>query len=242
MGPNERALLKAAGKGAVDEIRELIQNGANVDAINEEGQSPLTTAIQRQHLKVVKLVVENGATMDRSGFLVHKPLHVAVASRNIEITSYILDHGADPNEVTAAGSVLLIAVGTRQEKMITLLLSKNADPNISGSGVRAPLNKAVSTQQNATIPLLLKHGAEVHTYAAVWMKKLKPACRKLLNDWASHEEYTMQVKTLRSEYADKDEKDTALASAIGFASQMGHDEVRSIFFELEEEFKASMSK
>jgi len=238
MGPNERALLKAAGKGAIDEVRQLIQNGAQIDAINEEGQSALTMAITRQHLNVVKLLVENGATMDRSGFLVHKPLHVAVGTKNVEMVKFILDSGADPNEVTTVGSVLLIAVSARQEKMVTLLLSRNADPNISGSGIRSPLYKAFSTKQEAIIRMLLKHGAEVdiHHFAAVYMKRLSPACGKLLEDWASEEEYSQQVKTIRSEYADKAEKETALQSALDCASEKDHGEVESLFRELAREF------
>jgi ankyrin repeat protein len=238
MGPNERALLKAASKGAVNEILVLLRNGTHLDAINEEGQSALTMAISRQHMNVVKLLVESGATMDRSGFLVHKPLHVAVATRNVDLVKYILDNNADPNEVSTVGSVLLIAVSARQENIVTLLLSRNADPNISGSGIRSPLFKAISTKQEPFIPMLLKHGAKVdkHQYAAVYLRRLSPACRNLLNDWALQEEYSEQVKTLRSEYVDKTQKETALLSALSRASENGHEEVHSIFMDLAAEF------
>jgi ankyrin repeat protein len=244
MGQNERALLKAAGKGAVNEVLELIRNGTHIDAINEEGQSALTMAINRQHMNVVKVLVESGATMDRSGFLVHKPLHVAVGTKNVDLVKYILDNGADPNEVTTLGSVLLIAVSARQEKLVALLLSRNADPNISGSGLRSPLLKAISSKHEQFIPMLLKHGAEVdmHQIHDVYIKKLSPACRKLLNDWASQEEYSEQVKTLRSEYADSPQKEGALFSALNFASEKGHEEVHSIFMELATEFAIPINK
>lgn len=174
MGPNGRALLRAAGKGDVEEVRQLISNRANMDAINEEGHSAITVALHRQQLNVVKLLIERGATMDRSGFLVHKPLHVAVGTRNLDMVKCILDTDADVNETTTIGSVLLMAVKIRKESMVNLLLSKNADVNIGDWGIKSPLYQAIQTQQEKLVPILLKHGTEAHGIHASFLRRLQP--------------------------------------------------------------------
>ncbi|RFU30301.1 hypothetical protein B7463_g6063, partial [Scytalidium lignicola] len=239
MGPNERALLKAAGKGDLDEIRKLLRDGANLDAINEEGQSALTMAISRQHLNVVKLLIENGATMDRSGFLVHKPLHVAVGTRNVDLVKCILDGGADVNETTTVGSALLLAVKARHENIVTLLLSRNADANINSPGIKSPMYQAIYLRQERFVPILLKYGAEAHNLhqtCTTWIRKLSPACRNLLQEWGSQEAYSEHVKTLRSESSDQIERETALFSALCSAIEHGHKDVHSIFMDLATEF------
>lgn len=239
MGPNERALLKAAGKGDVNEVLKLLHQGANLDAINEEGQSAITLAIGRQHMSVIKLLIESGATMDRSGFLVHKPLHDAVATRNVDLVKCILDSDADINEETAHGSVLLMAVKRRQENMVTLLLSRNADPNISGWGIKSPLFQAIRSLQNSIISILLKYGAgapEPHQLPASYMRNLSPTIRGLLQEWASQEEYSEHVKILRRESSDQIQKEAAVFSALGCALEHGHKEVYSMFMDLATEF------
>jgi ankyrin repeat protein len=235
MGPNERQLLKAASKGDIGETLKLIQAGANIDAINEEGHSAVTMAISKQHMNVVRLLIESGGTMDRTGFLVHKPLHVAVLTGNVDLVRYVLDNGADIDETTARGSVLLLAVGFQQESIVTLLLSRNANPDIGVSGI-VPLYRAIVSRKESFIYLLMKYGARACNVPAVYMRKLSPACQNLVRHWASHARYSVYAKTIRRESSDRNQQEAALSSALSYAVDNGHKEVHSIFIELATEF------
>jgi ankyrin repeat protein len=244
-GPNERALLKAAGKGEADEVLRLIRDGSNLDAINEEGQSALTMAIGRQHMNVVKLLVESGATMDRTGFLVRKPLHDAVGTKNVDLVKYLLENNADVNETTTGGSPLLMAVQVRKENIVALLLAWNADANIGGSGLKSPLFHAIKSKQEPFIPILLKYGAEAHNLnqaSTIYMQQLSLACRNLLQEWASQEAYSEHVQTLRSGSSDQIQKETALFAALSCALEHGHKGVHSIFIDLATEFAIPVGK
>ncbi|KAF1997401.1 ankyrin, partial [Amniculicola lignicola CBS 123094] len=138
----------------------LIKAGTNLDAINEEGQSALTMAIGRQHMNVVKLLMDHGATTDRSGYLVAKPLHVAVGTRNMELIKCILDYGADIDEATASGTVLTVAIQAGHKDLVSLLLSRNADPDVTDStSMHTSLFWAVLHRNSDIISMLLKHGA-----------------------------------------------------------------------------------
>lgn len=91
MGPKERKLLKAAGKGDLEETDGLLQDRAKPSAINEDGESARTRAISRKHNSVAKLLPDNGATTDYTGFLVQKPLHIAVQTGNVKLVELLLD-------------------------------------------------------------------------------------------------------------------------------------------------------
>jgi len=143
MGAKERKLLKAAGKGAVEEVSRLIQDGAMLSAINEDGESALTRAISRNHNAVAKILLENGATTDYSGPLVQKPLHIAVQTGNVKMVQLLLDHDADIDELTANGSVLSQAIRAGREDITSVLLSWNRDVNLARYPIHSPLRGAI---------------------------------------------------------------------------------------------------
>jgi ankyrin repeat protein len=160
MGPKERNLLKAAGKGDLEETARLVKDGANLSAINEDGESALTRAVSKKHIAVAKLLLDNGATTDYTGPLVHKPLHVAVQTGNTKLVQLLLDNGADVDELTARGSVLSQAITAGREDITSLLLSSDADINLARYPIQSPLGNAITRKNERLIKDLLKRGAE----------------------------------------------------------------------------------
>lgn len=53
----------------LSEIEYLIERGADIDAANENGYTPLMVASQNGYVKVVKLLIDVGANPDRRGFI-----------------------------------------------------------------------------------------------------------------------------------------------------------------------------
>jgi len=56
-----KALLEAAEAGDLDKVRELVANGARIDAVDKVGQQPLQRAASHGHLSVMEFLVEHGA-------------------------------------------------------------------------------------------------------------------------------------------------------------------------------------
>jgi ankyrin repeat protein len=50
----------AAVRGDIDELRALIEGGADVNVAGEQGDTPLHDAVMQQHLEAVRLLVEKG--------------------------------------------------------------------------------------------------------------------------------------------------------------------------------------
>ncbi|KAE8130709.1 hypothetical protein BDV38DRAFT_291376 [Aspergillus pseudotamarii] len=99
------------------------------------------------------------------------PLGVAVFKRNLKAAQLLLKHGYDPNGLRKGRPPLWVACGRRrsqtniEERLIQLLLSKNADANLR-SQVKddegsTPLMKAVETRKSTDVlSSLVDHGAD----------------------------------------------------------------------------------
>lgn len=245
MGPKEQKLLRAAGKGDLEETVRLIQDGANLNAINEEGESALTRAISRKQTSVARILLENGATTDYTGFLVHKPLHVAVQTANIQLVELLLDNGADIDELTTLGSVLSQAIWAGREDITSLLLHRGADVNLARRSFRSPLGNAVRRKNERLIRDLLKRGAEtdilrdkLHQGA---IKLLPESSRCLLRDWQA-QGYEEQAKIIHNPSSGLPEKEDALVAALTSASKHRQPQIHSMFIELAEELNIATTK
>ena len=245
MGVRERKLLKATGKGDLQETERLIQEGANLSAINEDGESALTKAISKKHNSIAEILLENGATTDYSGPIVKKPLHIAVQTGNAKMVEMLLDHGADIDEVTTHGSVLSQAIKAGREDIACLLLSRDADVNLARYPIHSPLGNTIINKNERLMKEVLKHGAEtdilLYRLYQVTIKIIPQASQDLLRDWRA-DKYEEQVQIIRSPSSDQAEKESALVSALTCASNRRQPEIHSMFIELKEEFNLSRTK
>ena len=77
--------------GSTDIIQQLLDAGANIDAINNIGESALTIAIQERKLDVVKYLVSAGCKLLSSDYL--SPLCLACRQNSQDIVGYLLSEG-----------------------------------------------------------------------------------------------------------------------------------------------------
>ena len=59
--------MLAAYHGNVETVRVLIEKGADVDAINDRGQSPIAGAVFKGYDEVVRVLVNEGKADNRAG-------------------------------------------------------------------------------------------------------------------------------------------------------------------------------
>ena len=63
-GDLDKDLIKAAGKGDAKKVLALLQKGADVNAADKLGWTPLKRAAENNKVDVVDLLIENGAMID----------------------------------------------------------------------------------------------------------------------------------------------------------------------------------
>lgn len=76
----------------------LIKKGAQVDALNEAGFSPLYLAVKAKQSAAVKTLATNGANVNaKYGNSRTTALHMAASTGKIDVVETLLIAGADPN-------------------------------------------------------------------------------------------------------------------------------------------------
>jgi len=98
----------AAYEGNVEAVKEAIATGADVNAKDEVGWTPLHWAAIESHKEIVELLIANGANMNAKievgKWKDQTPLSLAIQSNHTEIADLLREHGGQTGaELEAAG-------------------------------------------------------------------------------------------------------------------------------------------
>ncbi|XP_065053661.1 BRCA1-associated RING domain protein 1-like [Rhopilema esculentum] len=90
----ETPLHVAAIKGKYDQVRELLEKGADPNAKDFAGWTPLHEACNHGCLEIVQLLLDSGAFIDVPGCDHDTPLHDAIANSRLEVAEFLISKGA----------------------------------------------------------------------------------------------------------------------------------------------------
>jgi len=91
---NEK-LFEAVEQDKIDEVLELIEKGADTEARNEWGNTPLHTACCYNNNEIVLALIEKGADIEARNNIGWTPLHIACHNGKTEIALKLIEKGAD---------------------------------------------------------------------------------------------------------------------------------------------------
>jgi len=167
------ALVEASGKGHLAIAKQLIDNGADVNAKSGFNESyAIASAARNGHTEVVKLLLAHGADVNSDGNY-GPALQIAAYEGHIEIVQDLIEHGASLTDVNGSyGGPVQAAVLGDNVDILELVVTAGVDVNmkagvarISGGGVSlsgSPIQAAVSSSNIAMVDWLLEHGADVN--------------------------------------------------------------------------------
>ena len=90
-------LHHAIQAGNTDLARLLVENGAEVGAIDSDGLAPLHLAAVQGERLLVELLLTSGADVDVRSAHGFTPLHLAVEGGFVEVAELLISYGADVN-------------------------------------------------------------------------------------------------------------------------------------------------
>jgi len=82
-------LIAAVKSGDPEAVTALIEGGADVNQLDEQGWTPLNFAAGKGDLALVKILVENGADIFKTGRDLRTPYDIALAAGQVEVVKYL---------------------------------------------------------------------------------------------------------------------------------------------------------
>ncbi|KAH7164964.1 ankyrin repeat-containing domain protein [Fusarium sp. MPI-SDFR-AT-0072] len=177
------ALYRAARKGYLGIIQQLLVAGADVDSQEEHGEkreeAPLHAAAASGRLEVVECLLNAGADVNACGGTKETPIAAAAASGCAPVVKLLLDK-LEASGKKRFGAALAYAVQKREAEIVDMLLAAGASPDgdpedtMDFHSMKSPLIIAVQAGNEDLVARLIKAGANVDQYFSQYGRSLTP--------------------------------------------------------------------
>ena len=120
----ETVLHFLAVEGFVEGVKFLAGRGADVNAVNEFGDSPLIDVAVSGETDIAEVLLRHGADPNATSTTRDNALHCAVQAGNDRLVALLLDAGADSRYRTDLGESVFDAVpaaGAKRDRMLAVL-------------------------------------------------------------------------------------------------------------------------
>jgi ankyrin repeat protein len=173
-------LHAAAVWGRLEVARLLLDNGANPNAVNKDGETPLnlvprgTYNSQEHGVSITRLFLERGVDVNARSKANVTPLHSAAFKGSLEITRVLLDHDANANAEVEWGETALHLVSRCE-------YDRGANPIVEDERGATPLHSVSAGKYDSQEPgvniarLLLERGVDVNARSKVKFTPLHTA-------------------------------------------------------------------
>jgi len=155
-------LHDAARDGDLEQVRALIDGGADLDAKSINGETALNMAILDGHVAVAGLLIDGGADVDGRNTGGFTPLHAAAYVNSVEIAEQLLSRGADINDQMNKAGVTPLSVASEEghSGVVKALIKHGADLEAGERNDYTPLTRALWRGQKDVVALLQGAGAK----------------------------------------------------------------------------------
>ncbi len=161
-------LFEAVARGDLDEVKRLVAKGADVNSVDQWGNTPLHWAAIYGHAVVVDHLVAHGADVKAVNLWGTTALHRAAAMGDAAIVEHLVAHSADVNDVNAVGQLgntpLHCAALFGRDEIVRLLVAKGADVNAVNQDGDTPLQLAAKNGNEAIARFLGNQQKEPPTF------------------------------------------------------------------------------
>jgi hypothetical protein len=163
---NEAAPVYAATvKGCTQSIRNLVENGADVNTPDACGTSPVAVAAGLGHTDALKTLLELGADFETIDLDSNTPVCIAALEGTLECIQVLAECGADVNAPGMHGwTPVMMAVQQGYDEVVEKLVDVGADVDIRGGIGETALDLAATSMNIDSAILLVNLGADISSY------------------------------------------------------------------------------
>jgi uncharacterized protein len=155
------SLHDAARDGDLEQVRELIGQGAGADELGPNAETPPMAAALAGEAGVAEFLIAQGADVMARNEGGLTPLHAAAYAGSVEVAVLLLDHGAQlEDRANVSGATpLMLATEENRVAVAELLIARGADLRIPDRDGFTPLTQAWAKKRTEMVRLLKRHGA-----------------------------------------------------------------------------------
>jgi hypothetical protein len=152
------AMVSAASSGHYLVVLNLVEAGAEVNAVNREGVTPLMLAASKGRQDVVRYLCEKGANINASGANGETALILSASQAHLEVTRHLIQLSADVNAADKNGVTVLMRAASIQHHFAP----HRAGFDAGGSNEDSPFVRAVRNSHLGVVRLLWQHEVNVN--------------------------------------------------------------------------------
>ena len=154
-------------RGMSTTVQVLVDLGADTNAVNKRGQTPLHIAAsgEKDCLELCEILLKHDAKTDAADVNESQPLHLACKQHHAETVKLLLSYGADTNAVNKCGQTPLHTAASRQSdcpELCEILLKHDAEIDAVDVDGSQQLHLACKQGHAETVKLLLSYGADTN--------------------------------------------------------------------------------
>ena len=153
----------AASAGDVEEVKNLLAQGADVSEADDNGWTALHHAAHTNQKAVAELLIASGVELHARTNRGESALHLAAHNAGVaDLIKLLLARGAEVDSEDDMGvTPLHQAAGSGDQTMLQPLLARGAGVNATSDNGETPLHRAAQSGHPQAVELLLARGAEV---------------------------------------------------------------------------------
>lgn len=118
----------ATKRGDLEKVRSLLEEGADINAKDQHGQTALMNAAHAGQVELVRLLIENGADLNVTAKYNLSALMLALITHHVEVARLLIEAGADidirGNKNFFAKTALVLAEDGGHSEIVALLKQK----------------------------------------------------------------------------------------------------------------------
>lgn len=159
-----------------DMLRLLLEKGADVNYVSDDGETPLSMAVENDKLEYVEILLENGANVDYPNSYGETPLQAAVTYGYEKLIDLLLAFHANPEVTQSVKSgekstdiplLMHVAVLDNSPTIVEALIRAGANVNREDEFGFTSLERCLMQNQDLSmITVLIKNGADLQHFSS----------------------------------------------------------------------------
>ena len=176
-------LMTAVRLGDKPKIRMLLQENADVSAVEGDGATVLHWAVYLDDAETARLLIKSGAAVNVANDYGVTPLGLASRNGNVSIIRQLLQAGSDPSDplhaVNSGETPLMLAARSGQAAAVIALLGAEAEVDAKETwNGQSALMWAAAEGNLSVVRALISHGGDIHARSNSGTTPLLFAARK----------------------------------------------------------------